>query len=231
MGAETRKLQDRVASTATVKDKSARTLQLGLGGEMRDELLAGATTCFQGQLTTGELALDTPGLVTSDAAGPRTRGGYAKFLGSLCRTQGLSADWQIVLRYTGQWARDNLDSSEKLSVGSVAGVRAYPSGEASADDVQLVQLELRHQGFALGQGQFVPFAFYDAARARINHRIFAGFAGRNVRELAGYGLGAEWTTLGGAFVRAWYARKAGSEAATAEPDRAARFWTQAGIAF
>ena len=73
--------------------------------------------------------------------------------------------------------------------------------------------------------------FYDAARARINHRIFAGFAGRNLRKLAGYGLGAEWTTKGGGFVRAWYARKAGSEEATAEPDRTSRFWTQAGVVF
>jgi hemolysin activation/secretion protein len=194
-------------------------------------VLAGGVTSFQGQLTSGRLILDTPDLATSDAAGPRTQGGYAKVLATVYRMQGLSESWRVALNYTGQWARDNLDSSEKFSVGGLAGVRAYPSGEASADDVQLVQMELRHQGFALGQGQFVPFGFYDAARARINHRIFPGFAGSNVRQLAGYGLGAEWTTPGGGFVRAWYARKAGSEAATAEPDRTSRFWTQAGIVF
>jgi len=230
-GGEARKLEDKIGSTDTVNDKSARVLQLGLGGDARDALLAGGITAAQAQFTAGRLSLQSTGLAAADAAGAGTQGGYSKTVVFINRVQGLTEDWRLSLNYTGQWARDNLDSSEKFSVGGLSGVRAYPPGEAAGDDAHLLQMELRYQGFALGPGQFVPFGFYDAARSRINHRAFAGFAGRNTRELAGYGVGAEWSVPGSVFVRAWLAHKAGSEAATADSDRASRFWVQAGVLF
>ena len=231
VGGEMRKLEDKIGASETVNDKSASVLQLGIGGDARDTLLAGGLTGFQLQLTQGRLSLRSAALAAADAAGPETRGGYAKILATVNRIQGLTEAWRLSVNYTAQWARDNLDSSEKFSVGGLSGVRAYPPGEAAGDQAQLLQLELRYQGVAIGPGQFVPFGFYDAAKSRINYRTFAAFAGRNTRNLAGYGFGAEWTVPGGVFFRAWLARKAGSEAATADSDRASRFWMQGGIAF
>ena len=231
VGGEARIVEDKVGATDTLNNKRARVLQLGLGGDARDALLAGGMTGFQLLLTRGSIALQTAALAAADAAGAGTQGGYGKLLATVNHTQALTEAWRLSVNFTGQWAWNNLDSSEKFSVGGLSGVRAYPPGEASGDQAQLVQVELRHQGFLLGPGQFAPFGFYDAAKSRINHRIHAAFAGANTRDLAGYGLGAEWTVPGGGFIRAWFARKSGSEVASADVDRASRFWTQAGLAF
>lgn len=228
-GAEARRLEDRIGATATVNNKRAAVLQFGLSGEARDDFLAGGITALQLLATSGELRIRTPDLATTDAAGARTQGHYGKLVASFSRVQGLSEAWRLSLAYTAQWASRNLDSSEKMSVGGTAGVRAYPAGEAAGDDVQLLQAELRHAGWALLDGQLSPFLFLDAARSRLNHTPFA--EGANVRKLRGWGVGAEWSVPGKLFVRAWAAQKLGNEAATADTDRSSRFWLQVGILY
>ncbi len=227
--AEARRLEDIVGATSSINRKRANLLQLGAGGDVRDGFLAGALTAFQGMLTGGKLRLDSPAFAAIDAAGPGTQGGYAKFVANAYRLQGLSDEWRLSASYTGQWASKNLDSSEKFSVGGITGVRAYPLGEAAGDDVQLLQLELRHQGAPLGPGQIAPFAFLDAAHSKIFHNEFANSGVKNVRNLAGYGLGAEWSAPGVGFVRCWLAFKGTSEPATSDIDRSTRFWLQAGL--
>ena len=228
---EARRLEDHVGSTGSINNKSADLLQLGVGGDVRDGFLAGALTAFQGQLTAGNLKLQTPAFAAADALTTQTQGNYTKFVANVTRIQGLSENWRLGLTYTGQWAGKNLDSSEKFSVGGLTGVRAYPPGEAAGDDAQLIQMELRHSGGALGPGRFSPFGFFDAARSRIVHNIFPSLAARNVRELAGYGLGAEWSIPGSVFVRAWLAFKATSDPSTSDTDRSPRFWLQTGVVF
>ena len=227
---EARRLEDVVGVTSSLNNKRADLIQVGIGGDARDGFLAGALTAFQGTLTSGKLRLNTPTFAAIDAAGPGTQGGYAKFVANVYRLQGLSESWRLGASYTGQWAANNLDSSEKFSVGGLPGVRAYPLGEAAGDDVQLLQLELRHQGGPLGPGQISPFAFLDAAHSKIFHSDFTASGVKNVRNLAGYGVGAEWSAPGIGFVRCWIAFKGTSEPATSDTDRNTRFWLQAGIA-
>lgn len=227
---EARRLEDVIGATDSTNRKRAELVQAGIGGDVRDDFLAGALTAFQGMLTIGKLKLDNPTFAAIDEAGPRTRGGYGKFVANVYRLQNLSEDWRLGASYTGQWASKNLDSSEKMSVGGLIGVRAYPLGEAPGDNVQLLQLELRHKGAQLGPGQISPYVFLDAARSRIFHDKFTSSAGKNVRDFAGYGPGAEWSLPGFGYVRCWYAFKGTSEPATSDTDRNRRFWFQAGIA-
>ena len=227
---EARRLEDIVGATTSVSQKQANLVQVGIGGDVRDSFLAGALTAFQGILTGGKLKLETAAVAAIDAAGPGTQGGYTKFVANVYRLQGLSEDWRLAANYTGQWASKNLDSSEKFSIGGLPGVRAYPLGEAAGDDTQLLQLELRHQGGALGPGQLSPFGFFDAARSKIFHSNFGAGTGKNVRNLAGYGLGAEWSVPGIGFARGWLAFKGTSDPAISDTDRSRRFWLQAGIA-
>lgn len=227
---ETRRLEDVVGATSSVNEKKANLVQLGIGGDARDDFLAGALTAFQGTLTSGKLMLDSPTFAAIDAAGPQTEGGYRKFVANVYRLQGLSENWRLGASYTGQWASKNLDSSEKFSVGGLTGVRAYPLGEAAGDDVQLLQLELRHQGGRLGPAQISPFGFLDAAHSRIFHNKLNTPEIKNVRDLAGYGLGADLSVPGLWYVRCWLAFKGTSDPATSDTDRSTRFWLQAGVA-
>jgi hemolysin activation/secretion protein len=231
LGGEARDLDDRIASLDILNKKRAQVIQWGGGGDLRDGLLGGAITAFQGLVTHGRLKLTTPGLSASDAATARTQGNFYKLLLAVNRLQGLTENLRLALNYTGQLAADNLDSSEKFSVGGISGVRAYPPGEAAGDDGHLLQAELRYNAGAWRGGQLAPSVFLDHARSRINHQTWEGFTGNNDRTLSGFGVGAEWAIPGSLFMRGWYAHKLGGEAATADKDKTGRIWVQAGALF
>jgi hemolysin activation/secretion protein len=231
LGAERRELEDRIGAFDLVNKKTMGVVQWGASAELRDDTLAGAATGFQILATHGELDLRTRTLEQSDAATARTESRYSKLTLSASRLQALTSRWRASILYTGQLAFDNLDSSEKLSVGGLAGVRAYPLGEAPGDDAHVLQAELRYHTIGLFGGHLVPVVFVDWARSRINHEIWSGFTGPNKRRLSGYGLGAEYAFAGSTFVRGWYARKRGDEPATADVDRKDRLWLQAGALF
>jgi hemolysin activation/secretion protein len=147
------------------------------------------------------------------------------------RLQRITEALRLALSYAAQLAADNLDSSEKFSVGGPTGVRAYPPGEAAGDDVHFAQAELRYNAGSWLGGQLTPLVFLEYGRSRINHRTWEGFTGKNVRRLSGAGIGAEWTMSAQVFVRGWYARKLGEETATADTDKDSRVWLQAGVLF
>lgn len=228
---EAREFEDRIGSLDIVNEKSGQVIQWGGGGDVRDALLGGAITAFQGIVTHGRLVLNTPTLLTSDAASARTEGNYYKLTVAANRLQGLTDNLRLVLSYTGQFAADNLDSSEKFSVGGITGVKAYPAGEAAGDDVHLLQAELRYNAGGVRGGQFTPSVFLDSARSKINHQPWEGLTGKNTRRLADFGVGAEWAIPGFLYVRGWYAHKLGSEPATADVDKTSRVWVQVGVLF
>ncbi len=120
-----------------------------------------------------------------DSATVKTAGGFNKFNLELARQQALPANFSLFGRVSAQLASNNLDSSEKFSLGGVNGVRAYPSGEAYGDEGVLIQLEARYT-----IKSFTPYAFYDAGTLSINHTAFS--AGKNKRSLAGAGLGLRY---------------------------------------
>lgn len=228
---ETRKLEDRIGSLGVVNEKHVHVLQWGGGGDFRDPVLGGGLTAFQALLSNGRLNLRTPALAQTDAATARAEGSFNKLSLAAQRLQRITADLRLALGYTGQIATDNLDSSEKYSVGGPTGVRAYPPGEAAGDDVHFLQAELRYNAGSWLGGQLTPLAFIEGARSRINHRAWDGFTGNNVRHLSGYGVGAEWTLTGQFFARGWYAHRLGDEPATADRDTDSRVWVQAGMLF
>ncbi len=230
LGGEARALEDRIGSASIVNEKAIRVLQWGGAGDFRDSALGGGITAFHGTASHGRVDLRTPDLLQSDAATAGTQGEFNKFVLALQRLQTVTRDLRLAINYTAQLAGDNLDTSEKFSVGGPGGVRAYPSGEAAGDDVSLIQAELRYQAAWLG-GQLVPSIFVDYARSRINHHTWPGFTGNNIRHLSAWGVGVEWTRTDQFFARGWYASKLGNEPATADTDSTSRVWLQAGVLF
>jgi hemolysin activation/secretion protein len=230
LAGEARALEDRIGSASIVNEKAIRVLQWGAAGDFRDALLGGGINAFNGMVSHGRVDLRTPELLQLDAATTGTQGEFHKLVLALQRLQTVTRDLRLAINYTAQLAGDNLDTSEKFSVGGPGGVRAYPSGEAAGDDVTLIQTELRYHGAWLG-GQLIPSTFVDYARSRINHHTWPGFTGNNIRHLSAWGVGVEWTRTNQFFARGWYARKLGNEAATADTDSKSRVWLQAGVLF
>ena len=65
----------------------------------------------------------------------------------------------------------------------------------------------------------------DAGAVTLNQSPWT--AGSNRRHLSGAGVGAYWTRPNDFAVKAFYARKLGSEDALSAPDKSGRFWIQA----
>ncbi|WP_337058656.1 ShlB/FhaC/HecB family hemolysin secretion/activation protein [Pseudomonas sp. USHLN015] len=216
---EHKRLEDQVDATDTTLDKTLDVWSLGLSGSHQDGLLGGGAMQYGASIVAGNLELDAASAALDDS-GLDTRGHYAKLAFQLTRLQRLTDRLSLQVRASGQRAAKNLDSSEKLSLGGAYAVRAYPQGEASADDAWLANLELRYAPAPAWQ----LFGFYDAGGGRISHRPVAGTAD-NRRTLSGAGLGVNLALPASINLQAFAAWRTGSEP-TSDDDRSPRLWLQ-----
>jgi len=97
--------------------------------------------------------------------------------------------------YSGQLSLNNLDSSEKFILGGPTGVRAYPVGEASGDEGNLFNVDLRFDlplPSVLGSLQLS--GFYDAGQITLHKSQWSNSnidnaTNRNDYWLQGAGIG------------------------------------------
>jgi hemolysin activation/secretion protein len=196
-------LHDRQDATATRTQKASDVIPVTLSFDMRDQFLHAGITYGALSWTRGRLKLDA-GMAALDAGGPRSAGGFSRFNLDLARIQSLSDRLDLYGRVSAQWTGHNLDSSEKLGLGGVNGVRAYPNGEGYGDVGWVAQAEVRYVA-----GAAVPYVFYDAGRVTLNKSAWTTF--ENHRALGGGGIGVRamrgpwsgslsvaWRTHGGA---------------------------------
>lgn len=227
---EARTFQDRIDSTIprSVTDRKAGVAMASVYGDHRDNLGGGGISAYSLTWSIGSLDIQTPAALAADAASARTNGSYSKLAFTATRLQRVTDLVSLYGSISGQLASKNLDSSEKMDLGGMNGVRAYPQGEASGDQGYLVNLEAR---LLLGKlsdrlpGQVHLIGFVDAGSVTIHKNPW--FSGNNQRNLGAYGVGASWGEPGNFLVRTYYARKLGSEAALSAPDKSGRFWIQA----
>ena len=117
-------------------------------------------------------------------------GDFIKIEYRLGRLQRLSGKNYLNVAINGQVAFDNLDSSEKMSLGGPSGVRAYPSGEAMGDTASVLRAEFRHNFSKTWQG----IIFYDQGAITLNNRIWTNWNSanedlNNSYQLKGAGIG------------------------------------------
>ncbi len=225
---DTKKFQDRVDLTSSVTDKRAQVLVASLYGDHRDALGGGGSSAYSVAVSAGNIDIQTPAALTADAATARSNGRFNKLGFSASRLQNLGGPFSLYAGINGQVASKNLDVSEKMELGGMNAVRAYPEGEAYADQGYLVALEARMDLAKFWQqmpGQMQLIGFIDAGSVTINKNPW--FVGPNTRSLSGAGVGITWAENNNFFVRAYYARKLGGESAISAPDRSGRFWIQA----
>lgn len=219
---DAKRFQDRVDSTTSVTDKTARVLIGSLYGDHRDDLGGGGLNNFALTWATGEIDLQTPSLRAFDAASAGSNGHYNKFGFNAARLQSVTDTLSLYGAVNGQLASKNLDVSEKMELGGMYGVRAYPEGEAYADQGYVLNLEAR---LALSR-QLQLIGFVDHGHVTTNKDAWT--TGPNSRTLSAAGVGLSWADTSNNFVvKAYYAHKLGNEKALSAPDSAGRFWIQA----
>ncbi len=221
-----KKLRDKQEATTPfiVDDRKAQVLMASLSGDYRDALGGGGLSTYSLTWSSGNIDLQNAVLRATDASTAQSNGHYYKLSYSLARQQALGETLSLYAAINGQFASKNLDSSEKIGLGGAHAVRAYPAGEANADEGYVLTLEARKQ---IGQ-QVQLIGFIDTGSARLNKSPWVAVTTSNTRTLSGAGLGVNW--VGGnndIVLKAYYAFKLGNEATTSAPDKSGRFWLQA----
>ncbi|MDB5796497.1 MAG: Polypeptide-transport-associated domain protein ShlB-type [Paucimonas sp.] len=223
-----RRFEDIVDATASASKRKTRVLMASLFGDHRDRFLGGGLTSYSVTLAAGHLDLDTPAVAALDATTARSSGQYNKLGFGVTRAQAIATNLTLHASLAGQVASKNLDVSEKMGLGGMFGVRAYPTGEAYGDEGYLLNLELRKRLGASAQklpGAIDLIAFADTGTVRANRNPWT--VGSNSRTLSGAGVGVNWTGNDNLVIKAYYARKLGSATALSAPDESGRFWIQA----
>jgi hemolysin activation/secretion protein len=219
--------QDKTESTGTVNDKKARVWLLNINGDSKDGFGGGGVSTYSLTYTNGKIDIQTPLALLIDQLTVKSNGHFNKVSFNAARVQSLGGETSLFGIVSGQMASKNLDVSEKMGIGGVGGVRAYPGGEAYGDQGYVLNLELRQNvtAFTAFPGQLQVLAFADTGSVKLNRDAWS--AGENRRTLSGAGVGVTWTGANALVLKAYYAHKLGNAKATSEPDKAGRFWLQA----
>ncbi|MCE9665952.1 hypothetical protein LY622_21205 [Halomonas sp. M5N1S17] len=227
IGYDHKTFEDRFDFIPIVSEKNADVVMASLYGDHRDELGAGGLTAAFVTLHTGEIDIKTPAIRDADAVTARTHGHFDKVSLSVMRAQQLTDILSLYGSVSAQFASGNLDSSEKMSLGGMNAVRAYPQGEAFADEGYLATLEARLLLAGLSEqlpGQVHLLGFVDAGTVTVHKDPWDD--ADNSRTLSGAGVGINWVDYNNFSIKSYYAHKLGSEEATSAPDSDGQFWVQ-----
>jgi len=219
-----------------ISDSNIHAGTIGFTGDLLDDLLGGGYTILSLSTTLGKL--DLSGNLSdkaTDLAGPGSDGSYSKFNFNLFRIQKIYRErTSFHLLFNGQLAGENLDSSEKISLGGPSAVRALPPNEGSGDEGFILSGEI-HQNLT---EQIQAFGFYDFGWVRQHHDTYPGWytvkGAPNTYDTDGAGIGLAWTDPGSLTIKGTVAQRLETNPAETangkDSDgtlREPRFWIQA----
>ena len=194
-----RKLHDVQDASGSLTDKVLRVNSIILSGDLRDNVL-GEANVLGGGINVGNIAFTggrvnfvQEGMRLADLAGRKTQGDYTKANLTYSRLQKIMDSTGVYFSYSQQWANNNLDASEKFSLGGPSAVRAYPQGEGAGDEGYLSTVELR---YGLTKNDWVPGSaaftmFYDYAGSHLNKFTNSNDLVNTVN-ISGVGAGLNW---------------------------------------
>ena len=180
------------SSDVEINSKQLHSGTLGFSGDEYDTFLGGGYTSVNVSATTGNMHDSKANIAIT-----KVEGSYTRFNFGLARLQRLLDRVSINMSYSGQLSLNNLDSSEKFILGGPGGVRAYPVGEASGDEGNLFNVDLRFDlplPAALGSLQLS--GFYDAGQIKLHNEQWQNSintaTNRNDYWLQGAGIGINY---------------------------------------
>jgi hemolysin activation/secretion protein len=195
---------DRQSFVGSRSRKSVDALALGMTGDFRDSLLGGAVNTFDLNVSSGQLKYPegrNPALDDDES--------YTKLVYSASRLQ----DWitgraLVYFNLRGQYAANNLDTTEQFRLGGPDGVRAFATGEGTGDLGVMASLELRllppESWFGRIAREMVFSLFADSGYVQYRYRqriITETNPPKNQGVFSGVGFGLSWVQPGGYALR------------------------------
>ena len=213
--------EDRIGLFSSITDKRAQVLTAAIDGDFRDSFSGGGLSSYSFGWLSGKMDIQTPSVLATDTTTAHSNGDYNKQAFTISRLQRFTDSTSFYAGINGQSASKNLDVSEKMELGGITAVRAYPEGESYADQGYVMNLESRTEI----HGQIQLIGFLDTGTVSIDKNPWS--SGTNRRTLSGAGAGFNWIGPNSFWVKGYYAHKLGDAVATSSPDSSGRFWIQA----
>jgi len=181
-------------------------LALGLNGIQNNGWLKGGQTNALIEIDAGDLSRRNATDYANDqnqTSGARTDGRFNIAKLNLSHTQFILDQLSAVIKFNGQLADKNLDSSEKIYLGGPSGVRSYPANEGAGSSGYILNLEVRQElPYRTSVTGFYDFGY---AKTYVDYAssIVTGST-RNSFNMQGYGVSLDWngpyqTLLSGMF--------------------------------
>ena len=179
-------------STGNNSNKDMTKASFNLGFDSTDTKLGGGVNYGLLGVTLGDLDLtDNASNFTTDQAGADNNGRNLKATFNLNRLQKVTDKTNMLLKFNGQLAADNLDGGEQFTLGGLNGVRAYASSEAAGDAGFTTSIELKRNFY-----NFPTTIFYDYGEIRLHKNKWTGWNStntdlKNTYALKGWGISTE----------------------------------------
>ena len=202
LSADSRSYLTKVSDTK-VKDSTINSFKTELSGNFFDKIGNGGANSANLSISMGEI--DGFGVI------PSLEGSYMIYNYGFTRQQALTEKLSIFGSIRGQLTdglasgtgqEDYLDSAENFSLGGLYGVRAYPSGEATGAQGQLVSMELRY----LLNANLLLKPHYDWGKVSKRNQSSGG---PKEYEISGSGIGLSWNGPWSTSIDAIFSRRIG----------------------
>jgi len=226
LGFDSRYYQDNINIINSTTNKQANVIMPGVYGDHRDSFGGGGLTSYGAVWSFGNLDIQTADARIFDNDTAKTNGQYNKLAFNGMRLQNLM-DTPISLygAINGQLASKNLNIWEKMELGGMYGVRAYPAGTAFGDQGYIVNLEARYLLPVWSDsvpGRVSLVALYDTGSVQFNKNPW--LPSNNTVTLNGAGVGLTWAELNNFAVKGYYAHKIGNTPPTLNASATGQFW-------
>ena len=205
-----RKTFDNQTEATSVSKYRVDVLRSGLNANWFDQWLTPAQNSASAMLTSGSVDLTGSPSAAGDSNAARTAGHFQKINLGYNRAQSLTSQLSTYLQAGAQLANRNLDSSEKLYLGGVSGVRAYPSNEAGGSTGYTLTVGLKHRL----DPAWTLNGFADMGRIQVYRNnvtaLGAPITALNTLPLQGVGLSVSWQGGQGKELSATWSRRQGA---------------------
>lgn len=190
-----KELEDKVADV-TFSNRLVDSFELRASMDNIDGWYGGGFSMISATLIFGDIDLSRiDSDLASDELTAKVNGKYTLLRCSASRLQRLPGQFSLWGSFKAQMTNQNLDSSEKFSLGGINGIRAYPGGEANGDQGWQLTTEVRYdlkKGWDFGNVQL--FGFLDLGGIRLNRNPWENsvttITEKNQYNLTGIGFGA-----------------------------------------
>ncbi|OOR99488.1 hypothetical protein B0186_07655 [Canicola haemoglobinophilus] len=153
-------LADKQSAVGLVQKRKVNSIGLGVYGSWRS--VENGVSYFSATINFGHQNNHTNEQSQYQADNFKPKQSFTVFNYTFSHEQSLPKSFALNLSLNGQFSDKNLDSSQKMLLGGLYGVRGYQSGVASVDKGHILQTEIKHYLPLFKESILTTSAFYDA---------------------------------------------------------------------